>query len=78
MAKKKSLTIKQFNDIQKKHIAEHIKWIKNELDLRENNYSISDFVIDVDRRDFSVLQDFTDEELANELCRRTALGKELE
>lgn len=29
-------------------------------------------------KDFSILQDFTDEELANELCRRTALGKELE
>lgn len=30
------------------------------------------------QKDFSVLQDFTDEELANELCRRTELGKELE
>lgn len=29
-------------------------------------------------KDFSVLQDFTDEELAAELCRRTSLGKELE
>jgi len=29
-------------------------------------------------KDFSILQDFTDEELAQELCRRTALGKELE
>lgn len=30
------------------------------------------------QKDFSILQDFTDEELAQELCRRTALGKELE
>lgn len=29
-------------------------------------------------KDFSVLQNFTDEELANELSRRTDLGKELE
>lgn len=29
-------------------------------------------------KDFSVLQDFTDEELAQELLRRTSLGKELE
>ena len=29
-------------------------------------------------KDFSVLQDFTDEELAEELCSRTSLGKELE
>ncbi len=34
-------------------------------------------VIEPDK-DFSVLQDFTDEELAAELCRRTPLGKELE
>lgn len=32
----------------------------------------------VDQKDFSILENFTDEELANELCRRTALGKELE
>jgi hypothetical protein len=29
-------------------------------------------------KNFSVLEDFTDEELSNELCRRSALGKELE
>lgn len=29
-------------------------------------------------KNFSVLEDFTDEELANELCRRSNLGKELE
>jgi hypothetical protein len=29
-------------------------------------------------KNFSVLEDFTDEELANELCRRSKLGKELE
>jgi hypothetical protein len=28
-------------------------------------------------KDFSVLQNFTTEELAEELCRRTSLGKEL-
>jgi hypothetical protein len=28
-------------------------------------------------KDFSVLEDFTDEELAEELCRRSSLGKEL-
>lgn len=30
------------------------------------------------RKDYSVLKDFSDEELAEELCRRTSLGKELE
>jgi hypothetical protein len=29
-------------------------------------------------KDYSILQDFTDEELAQELLRRTSLGKELE
>jgi len=29
-------------------------------------------------KNFSVLEEFTDEELANELCRRSNLGKELE
>jgi hypothetical protein len=33
---------------------------------------------DEDRRDFSILKEFTDEELAQELLRRTELGKELE
>jgi len=30
------------------------------------------------QKDFSVLYNFTDEELAQELLRRTSLGKELE
>lgn len=34
-----------------------------------------DFVIE---KDFSILENFTTEELAAELCRRTPLGKELE
>ena len=29
-------------------------------------------------KDYSALENFTDEELAEELCRRTSLGKELE
>jgi hypothetical protein len=29
-------------------------------------------------KDYAILQDFTDEELAQELLRRTSLGKELE
>jgi hypothetical protein len=47
---------------------EHKKWIE-ELIATSPTTPI---------KDFSVLQDFTDEELANELCRRTGLGKELE
>ncbi len=35
-------------------------------------------VVDEYGKDFSSLYNFTDEELAKELCRRTSLGKELE
>lgn len=78
MAKKKKITTKELNNIANKHISEHIAWIANEFDWHGNNYSVSNIIPDIDRRDFSILEAFTDEELAQELCRRTGLGKELE
>jgi hypothetical protein len=45
------------------HIKDHIDWLRTNQDYF---------------KDFSVLQEFTDEELAHELCRRTKLGAELE
>lgn len=53
-----------YRDALKHYIEEHIKLTSN----NPTNWT----------KDFSVLQDFTDEELAAELCRRTSLGKELE
>lgn len=45
------------------------------VDILTETLGLEDFE---NYKDFSVLENFTDEELANELCRRTALGKELE
>lgn len=55
-----------------------IKWIANELDWYGNKYTLPTTDLEFDRREFSILEAFTDEELAQELCRRTELGKELE
>lgn len=46
---------------------EYVKWLISTL----NYYN-------EDGRDFSILKEFTDEELSQELIRRTSLGKELE
>lgn len=78
MAKKKKITQKEAHQKVVDPTEQHIKWIANEFDWYGNNYSVSNIVPDIDKRDFSILLDFTDEELAQELCRRTALGKELE
>jgi hypothetical protein len=78
MAKKKKITQKEAHQKVVDHIEQHIKWIANQFDWHGNNYSVSNIVPDIDKRDFSILLDFTDEELAQELCRRTALGRELE
>lgn len=56
-----------YRNALKRHIKDHIKLATNKFDSPTNW-----------TKDFSVLQDFTDEELAAELCRRTSLGKELE
>lgn len=77
MAKKKKLTQKERQQKIINHIDQHIKWIAN--NWHGNNCSVSNINSPANwAKDFSVLQDFTDEELAQELCRRTALGKELE
>jgi hypothetical protein len=49
-----------------------------EFDWHGNNYSVSNINSEIDRRDFSILEHFTIEELAQEILRRTSLGKELE
>jgi hypothetical protein len=45
--------------------------------LEDDEPYIREYTAEYLGKDFSVLEDFTDEELAEELCRRTSLGKEL-
>jgi len=46
--------------------------------IEDHNEMLKEFLCDFAQiKDFSVLEDFTDEELAEELCRRSTLGKEL-
>jgi hypothetical protein len=40
------------------------------------NYA-REYTAEYRKKDYAVLEEFTDEELAEELCRRTSLGKEL-
>lgn len=55
-----------------------LKWVANDFDWYGDNYIAPAKQEYIFQKDFSVLQDFTNEELAEELCRRTSLGKELE
>jgi hypothetical protein len=56
--------------------------VSNSADVT-NNMRLSAYPIGIDgywdyQKDYSVLKEFTDEELSQELLRRTSLGKELE
>lgn len=59
----------------KKTVVNHVDMLKEMIDILGITPVTRDYVY---QKDFSILQDFTDEELAEELCRRTSLGKELE
>lgn len=57
--------------------------VSNSADVTNNNMRLSAYPIGIDgywdyQKDYSVLKEFTDEELSQELLRRTSLGKELE
>jgi hypothetical protein len=57
--------------------------VSNSSDATSNTARLSAYPIGIDgywdyQKDYSVLKEFTDEELSLELLRRTSLGKELE
>ena len=57
--------------------------VSNSSDATSNTARLSAYPIGIDgywdyEKDYSVLKEFTDEELSLELLRRTSLGKELE
>lgn len=57
--------------------------VSNSSDATSNTARLSAHLIEIDgywdyQKDYSVLKEFTDEELSLELLRRTSLGKELE
>lgn len=64
---------------KKKKVINHVQMLNEVIESLGITPFKREYDCDVNwAKDFSILQDFTDEELAQELCRRTGLGKELE